>query len=185
MTLPEPLAPPENVATVKTSRSVSLSALEQALGLSKDTLSELNPELRSGGTPGRDYDLRVPAEHVAAAPAKIAQLPEWTPPRPAYITHRVRSGQTLGRIARQYGTTVGRDPAPQRPAQHPSAARGPAAQDPRRGATSIASSEIPTTARCRFPDACWRMPHAAAPPAASASGSRDVCRSPRCGRRGR
>jgi membrane-bound lytic murein transglycosylase D len=106
MTLPEPLSPPENVATVKAGRSVSLSGLEQALGLSKDTLGDLNPELRYGATPGRDYDLRIPAEHVEAAPAKIAQLPEWKPPRPAYITHRVRSGQTLGYIARHYGTTV-------------------------------------------------------------------------------
>jgi membrane-bound lytic murein transglycosylase D len=106
MTLPEPLSPPESVATVKADRSVSLSGLERALGLPQDTLSDLNPELRSGATPGRAYDLRVPAEHVEAAPARIAQLPEWKPPRPAFVTHRVRGGETLGYIARHYGTTV-------------------------------------------------------------------------------
>jgi membrane-bound lytic murein transglycosylase D len=107
MTLPAPQAPLANVATVPTGRSVSLSALEQALGLAKDTLGELNPELRSGATPAHAYTLRVPAEQLAAAPASIAQLPEWKPPRPVFITHRVRSGETLGSIARQYGTTAG------------------------------------------------------------------------------
>jgi len=106
MTLPAPLAPPEKVATVTTSRSVSLSSLEQALGLAKDALVELNPALRSGATPASAYELRVPADQAAAAPASVAQLPEWKAPRPIYITHRVRSGQTLGSIAKQYGTTV-------------------------------------------------------------------------------
>ncbi len=106
MTLPEPLPPPADVATVNAGRSVSLSALEQALGIPKNTLRELNPELRYTATPGRDYDLRMPAEHAEAAPAKIAGLPTWKRPRPAYVIHRVRRGQTLGGIARRYGTTI-------------------------------------------------------------------------------
>jgi membrane-bound lytic murein transglycosylase D len=107
MTLPELAAPPANLATVPTERSVSLSALEQALGLAGGTLGELNPELRSGATPAHAYALRLPAEQLAAAAASIAQLPEWKPPRPVFITHRVHRGETLGSIARQYGTSAG------------------------------------------------------------------------------
>ncbi len=107
LTLPQPDSPAEDVSTIRTSRSVSLSQLEQALGLAGGILSELNPELRYAATPKGDYDLRVPAELAEAALSKIAQLAEWSPPRPAFIAHRVLSGQTLGSIARLYGTTVG------------------------------------------------------------------------------
>jgi membrane-bound lytic murein transglycosylase D len=106
MTLPEPFPAPATRATVRTERSVSLAELEKALALPADTLRELNPELRFGATPARAYDLRVPAEHAEGAGAKIAELPEWKPPRPLYVTHRVRRGQTLGALARRYGTTV-------------------------------------------------------------------------------
>jgi membrane-bound lytic murein transglycosylase D len=106
MTLPRPLSPPENVGTIKVDRSVSLEKLEATLGLAKDTLKDLNPELRFGATPGKEYDLRIPAEEIATASAKIAQLPEWKRPRPAYVVHRVRRGETLGHIARRYRTSI-------------------------------------------------------------------------------
>ena len=108
MTLPEPLAPPENVATVTASRSVSLSGLEQALGLAKDTLGDLNPELRSGGTPGRAYDLRIPAEHAADGAGQDRPAPgvEATSSR---VHHASRAQRPDPRIASpgSYGTTVG------------------------------------------------------------------------------
>jgi membrane-bound lytic murein transglycosylase D len=106
MTLPEPLSPPASVAVVKTQRSVALGELEKALALPQDALRDLNPELRQGATPAAAYDLRVPAEHAASVGVKLAELPEWKPPRPTYLTHRVRSGQTIGAIARKYGTSV-------------------------------------------------------------------------------
>jgi membrane-bound lytic murein transglycosylase D len=106
MTLPRPLAAPAAVATVKSTRSVSLVELERMLGLPADALRDLDPELRHGATPPRAYDLRVPAEHAERAAAGLRTLPEWKPPRPAYVTHRVRAGQTLSAIARRYGTTV-------------------------------------------------------------------------------
>ncbi len=106
MTLPEPLAAPGNLATVHTARSVSLQELEKTLALPADTLRGLNPELRFAATPATAYELRVPAAHAATVGARIAEIPEWKPPRPVYVTHRVRRGQTLGTIARQYGSTV-------------------------------------------------------------------------------
>lgn len=107
MTLPEPLALAGDAGTVRTNRSVSLETLERTLGLPEKTLRELNPELRYEATPETDYDLRVPPAVAEDAASRIAQLPEWKRPRPAFVSHRVRSGQTLGEIARRYGTTVG------------------------------------------------------------------------------
>jgi membrane-bound lytic murein transglycosylase D len=106
LTLPEPLATPQNVTTVTVGRSVELARLDEALGLAKETLRDLNPELRLGVTPKRPYDLRVPAELAAQIGARIAAVPEWTRPVPRYVEHRVRSGETLSTIARRYGTTV-------------------------------------------------------------------------------
>ncbi len=52
-------------------------------------------------------NLVVPAAQAEAVTAAVAQLPEWKRPAPEYVVHRVRSGETLGSIARHYGTTVG------------------------------------------------------------------------------
>jgi LysM repeat protein len=47
------------------------------------------------------------ADSVAAAPVAAAPTPEAKPePEPEATYHRVRSGDTLGKIARQYGTSI-------------------------------------------------------------------------------
>jgi membrane-bound lytic murein transglycosylase D len=105
--LPEPLRPATALTVARTERAVELDRLDDALGLERGSLRELNPELRSGATPPRPHDLLVPAGTEAAVPAAAASLPEWTRPVPLYSVHRVRSGETLGMIARRYHTTVG------------------------------------------------------------------------------
>ena len=107
MQLPEPLKPAEDVALTRIERAVDLAKLNEALGLPEGTLKDLNPELRFGATPSGPHDLRVPAGVEDAVARAAAQLPEWKRPTPAYLVHRVRSGETLGLIARRYGTTVG------------------------------------------------------------------------------
>jgi membrane-bound lytic murein transglycosylase D len=69
-------------------------------------LASLNPELRAKATPKRAYQLRVPFGHEETVVRKIASVPEWTPPKSRYVTHRVRSGEALSVIARRYGTSV-------------------------------------------------------------------------------
>ncbi len=106
MTLPEPLPPLPDLATVRVEKAVQLAALDRALGLEQGTLAELNPELRHGATPPRPYDLKVPPDKGELLVASLAQLPEWKPRQPLTTTHRVRRGETLGAIARQYHTSV-------------------------------------------------------------------------------
>jgi len=106
--LPEPDQPiPFEVVQVE--RSVRLSDLERSLGLPGGILEELNPELRHRSTPKTLYDLRVPTSSTAQVVAGLGALPQWTPPvEDAVGVHRVRSGETLGTIARRYGTSVER-----------------------------------------------------------------------------
>ncbi len=106
MVLPEPLAPVTEVTTVQVAKAVQLDALDAALGLPPGTLRELNPALRHGATPPRPYDLKVPVTAKELVVASLDQLPQWQPPRPLTVTHRVRRGETVGSIARQYGTSV-------------------------------------------------------------------------------
>ena len=107
MTLPAALTPTNGLTAVRVERAVELEKLDVALGLEKGALLGFNPELRSAATPNRAYDLRVPAEKSEAVAPAVAQLPAWTKPIPLYVVHRVRSGDTLGSIARRYHTTVG------------------------------------------------------------------------------
>jgi membrane-bound lytic murein transglycosylase D len=107
MELPQPLKPAEDVALTRIERAVDLARLNEVLGLPEGTLKDLNPELRFGATPSAPHDLRVPVGVRDAVTQAAAQLPEWKRPTPAYLVHRVRSGETLGLIARHYGTTVG------------------------------------------------------------------------------
>jgi membrane-bound lytic murein transglycosylase D len=91
---------------LKVNRSVELATLDRAMSLPADTLKQLNPELRQGATPDRDYVLRVPPTTVPEFTVKLAELPKWKPPAQRYTVHRVRKGETLSHIARRYGTSV-------------------------------------------------------------------------------
>jgi membrane-bound lytic murein transglycosylase D len=104
--LPEPDAPVD-FETVAVERHLRLVDLDRALGLDKDTLVALNPELRRGTTPSDRYDLRVPSVVADVVDEKLAALPAYEPPpEVVYARHRVRRGETLSTIARHYRTTV-------------------------------------------------------------------------------
>jgi membrane-bound lytic murein transglycosylase D len=103
--LPEPL-PPVGFVKVNVERHVQLGDLDRVLGLEKDTLAALNPELRHGITPDSTYALRVPNPAAPSFEARLAELPPYTPPQNTYTVHRVRRGETLSTIARRYGSSV-------------------------------------------------------------------------------
>jgi membrane-bound lytic murein transglycosylase D len=103
--LPEPDSPVEFQA-VSIGRQLELAALDRALGLKKGTLQELNPVLRRGVTPEGTYLLNVPPGAASALTAKLDEIPRWVAPEETYAFHRVRRGETVGRIAMRYGTSV-------------------------------------------------------------------------------
>lgn len=103
--LPEPAAPIQ-YEIVQIDRPVKISSLSQKLGLGKDDLAELNPELRHNATPDREYHLKVPVGHGRQTLAAFQSLPRWIPPAASYIIHRVRRGETVSGIARRYHTSI-------------------------------------------------------------------------------
>jgi membrane-bound lytic murein transglycosylase D len=103
--LPQPDSPLE-VETVSIDRQLELGAIDRALSLQKGTLQELNPVLRRGVTPMGSYLLNVPPGAASTLTAKLDKIPRWVASKEAYLVHRVRRGETVGRIAARYGTSV-------------------------------------------------------------------------------
>ncbi len=106
LVLPQPDPPLPEWTTVAIERSVRLSDLESELDLEKGSLKALNPELRHEATPKTSYQLRIPVQLRQTAVERIAAIDEWSPPQPAYVTYRVRRGDTLSGIARRFGASV-------------------------------------------------------------------------------
>lgn len=91
---------------VDVDRQIHLKDLASPLGTTFDTLKDLNPELRYSVLPPSTYSLRVPVGKKDLLLASIDQVPVSSPPRPAFVYHRVRKGETLSTIARRYHTSV-------------------------------------------------------------------------------
>jgi membrane-bound lytic murein transglycosylase D len=95
-------------------RFVSLLDLAHLTGTTAGTLGDLNPALHEDVARGvmlvpSGYPLRVPRGAAPEFQRAFARLPATrTPVNQAGQTHRVARGDTLGSIARRYGTTVAR-----------------------------------------------------------------------------
>lgn len=100
--LDEPIA----CDVVAVEKKIQLKAVAERLGVSYEGLCELNPELRHQVTPGTPYPLRVPPGTREQLLAKLDEIPEWSPPQRAYVSHRVRKGESLSLIALKYRTGV-------------------------------------------------------------------------------
>lgn len=92
--------------TVSINKQVHLKNVASAIGVSREVLIDLNPELRYQITPPGDYELRVPLGKEELLLAKLDKIPKSTPPRSAFVYHRVQRGETLSTIARRYRTSV-------------------------------------------------------------------------------
>ena len=99
---------PIDFEIVEVSRQVQLTDIANKIGESSNVLKELNPELRYNILPPESYFLKVPPAKAGQLLASIDSIPISHPPRPAYVTHRVRSGETLSGIANKYRTSVQR-----------------------------------------------------------------------------
>ncbi len=100
------LDPPVEYETVAVSKQIHLKHVAPAIGVSLEVIKGLNPELRYKLLPPDTYALKVPANKGQQLLAKIHEIPVSSPPKPNFVYHRVRRGETLSTIARRYRTSV-------------------------------------------------------------------------------
>lgn len=83
-----------------------LDELAKAAGITTDELKEYNPELLRWATPpGSKYALKLPVDTRETFLANYEQIPKEERSQNVAM-HTVQRGETLGRIARKYGTSV-------------------------------------------------------------------------------
>jgi len=99
---------PQEFEVVEVSRQVQVTDIARKIGVKSQDLKDLNPELRYNILPPDNYPLKVPPEKAELLLSAIDSIPISHPPRPAYVTHRVRKGETLSGIAERYRTSVRR-----------------------------------------------------------------------------
>jgi membrane-bound lytic murein transglycosylase D len=97
---------PLQYETVSMPKQVSLKDIASSIGVEEEVLSELNPELRYKICPEDRYPLRVPLDKSDILLTQLDKIPAAEPPGPAYGYHRVRLGETLSLIAKQYRTSI-------------------------------------------------------------------------------
>jgi membrane-bound lytic murein transglycosylase D len=100
------LDPPVEYETVSVSKQMHLKHVAPAIGVSLAVLGGLNPELRYKLLPPDSYGLKVPSDTGQQLLANIDDIPISAPPRPTFVYHRVRRGETLSTIARHHRTSV-------------------------------------------------------------------------------
>ncbi len=106
-----PVDSPIQFETVSTSKRVHLKQISKKTGVPLKTLKALNPELRYQTTPPDLYSLKVPPGTGDTLLAVLADIPDYRPPqppRPKYVYHRVRRGETVSAIARRYHSSIKR-----------------------------------------------------------------------------
>ena len=91
---------------VPVSEATDLRVAAGLLGLTLEELEGMNPALRRGYTPPgvENYPLNVPSGRGAAFAEAYSKLPEAK--RTTFVRYTVRRGDTLGRIAKNYGVPV-------------------------------------------------------------------------------
>ena len=106
--------------TIDVAKGKRLSDVAKQLGVSSSRLKELNPELKTATIPpgSGQYALKIPpdaglimvAEQREAlkkpAAVKAVKAAPSIPANADYVVHRVRRGDTLTKISRQYGVNV-------------------------------------------------------------------------------
>jgi len=97
---------PLEYETIIVTKQVRLKDIAKKIGSSEKTLKQLNPELRYKILPGNEYPLKVPRGKGSVLLACLDNIPVSYLPRPAYVKHRVRTGETLSTIARKYRTSM-------------------------------------------------------------------------------
>lgn len=83
-----------------------LDEMAKIIGITTETLKEYNPELLRWATPpGNKYPLKIPKGKKTEFLASYDDIPKESANQ-SITMHTVRSGESIGLIARKYGTTV-------------------------------------------------------------------------------
>lgn len=105
---------PADFETVTVSKRVHLKGIADALGIPDNTLLDLNPELRYKILPDTDYSLKIPIGLGDALLTKIDGIPVSSTAsqtvrksgKKGTWSYKVRSGDTLSKIAKRYNVSV-------------------------------------------------------------------------------
>jgi len=90
-------------STVET--QTDLKVISECAGVDYETILILNPQLYRGATPPvKNYKIRLPVGKVDTFKEKYAKIPKAE--RIRVVRYKVKSGDTLSRIARRYGVSV-------------------------------------------------------------------------------
>ncbi len=98
--------PPIKFESLTVSRKIHLENAAEIIGVERHLLEELNPELRQGIIPGDNYPLKIPRASKQMLLSNINRILHLNPGQVDFIKHRVKSGETLYRIARRYQTSI-------------------------------------------------------------------------------
>jgi membrane-bound lytic murein transglycosylase D len=92
--------------TVKTDKSMRLSDIARHLGISEETITTLNSELRQKITPDKEYNLKVPPGMAEKSAKIMDEVPKCEKPRQVFVHYKAKRGDTVVSIARKYRTSV-------------------------------------------------------------------------------
>ncbi|MFZ5875902.1 MAG: LysM peptidoglycan-binding domain-containing protein [Nitrospirota bacterium] len=98
--------PPLVYDEVVITRPTDLRVIAKVASVTYGELKRLNPELRQSVTPlgYEEYRLKLPVGTKAVFEQNFAKLPEWS--KTVWMRHKIRRGETLASIARQFGTST-------------------------------------------------------------------------------
>jgi membrane-bound lytic murein transglycosylase D len=104
-TLP-PVEDPVEYEEININKQVLLKTIADRIDIEYSELEDLNPELRQDITPKTAYSLKVPKGKGEILLAQLNDIPAYSPPVQAYVTHKVKSGDSLSVIAERYKTSI-------------------------------------------------------------------------------
>ncbi|HUU01248.1 MAG TPA: LysM peptidoglycan-binding domain-containing protein [Myxococcota bacterium] len=103
--LGDPDKPPDTVE-VNVARQLDLKQVSKLIHVPADVLASLNPDLRIGITPPREYALTVLRDKEKMLVSSLEKIPVYTPPKKRFTIHHIQSGETLSHLARRYHLSI-------------------------------------------------------------------------------
>jgi len=91
---------------VNVARQMDLKQVSKLLHVPADGLASLNPDLRLGITPPREYALTVLKDKKKMLVSGLKKIPVYTPPKKRFTIHHIKSGETLSHLARRYHVSI-------------------------------------------------------------------------------